>query len=74
MIIGLINKSKEFVKVRNISECCGFIGNYVEGITVYRDKVEIKFKIAVPGENNTLNPLVVGYDLEEMKVRYKKAV
>ena len=75
IIIGLINKSKDFVKTRNISECRGFIGNYVEGITIYREKVEIKLKIAVPDEdNNALNPLVVEYDLKEMKARYKKAV
>ena len=75
ILIGQINKSKEFVEVRNISECRGIIGNYVEGVTIYQDKVAIKFKIAVPDENNNaLNPLVVEYDLEEMKARYKKAV
>ena len=47
----------------------------VEGVTVYRDKVAIKFKIVVPDkDNNALNPLIIEYDLEEMKARYKKAV
>jgi site-specific DNA recombinase len=74
MIAGLINKSKEFVNVRNISECRSFIGSYVESVVVYRDKVEIKFKIAVPDkDNDTLSPFIVQHDLEELKSRYKKA-
>jgi len=41
----------------------------------YREKVEIKFKIAVPNaDNNTLNPLKLEYDLEALKTRYKKVV
>jgi site-specific DNA recombinase len=75
IIIGLINKSKDFVKARNISECRGFIGNYVESVVVCRDKVEVKFKIGVPDKNNgTLLPLIVEYDLEALKEKYKKAV
>jgi hypothetical protein len=63
------------VKARNIVECRGFIGNYVESVTVYRDRVEIKFKIGVPDtDNDTLQPLKVECDLKEMKEKYKKAV
>jgi hypothetical protein len=58
---------------RNISECRHFISNYVESVTVYRDKVEVKFKIAVPdGSNDTLCPLKVEHDLMEVKERYRK--
>jgi site-specific DNA recombinase len=75
MIVGMINKSKELVRVRNISECRSIIGNYVESVTVYRDKVEIKFKIAVPDKDNSmLCPLKVEHDLEALKGKYQKAV
>jgi site-specific DNA recombinase len=72
-IIELINKSKDFVMARNISECRKFIGDYVESVIVYHDKVEIKFKISVPDrDNNTLSPLKVEHDLEVLKEKYRK--
>jgi hypothetical protein len=75
MIIELINKSKELVQVRNISECRDFIGNYVESVIVYRGRVEIKFKIVVPDtNNNTLQPLKIECDLDVVKEKYKNAV
>jgi hypothetical protein len=47
----------------------------VESVTVYRNKVEVKFKIGVPDKNNdTLLPLMVEYDLNELKEKYKKAM
>jgi site-specific DNA recombinase len=74
MIYGMINKSKELVKARNIPECRKIVGTYVESVTVYRDKVEIKFKIAVPDKDNSaLCPLKVERDLEELKGKYKRA-
>jgi hypothetical protein len=70
----MINKSKELVKARNIPGCRNIIGNYVESVTVYRDKVEIKFKIAVPDENNDeLCPLKVERDLKMLREKYQKA-
>ena len=75
VLISLINKSKEIVKARNIADCRDLIGNYVESVTVYRDKVETKFKIGVPdANNNALNPMKIEYDLSELKEKYKKAV
>jgi site-specific DNA recombinase len=74
MIIGMINKSKELVKARNIPECRNIIGNYVESVTVHREKVEIKFKIGAPdNDNGALCPLSVERDLEDVKEKYKKA-
>jgi site-specific DNA recombinase len=74
MIMGLIKKSKESVRLRNITECREFIGNYVESIIVYRKKVEIRFKISVPDTDNyTISPLTVEYDLEALKDKYRKA-
>ena len=73
-IIGMINKSKELVRARNIPECRNIIGNYVESVTIYRERVEIKFKIGVPDKDNgALCPLSVEHDLEEVKEKYKKA-
>jgi site-specific DNA recombinase len=73
MIVGMINKSKELVRERNIPECRNIIGNYVESVTVYRDKVEIKFKIAVPDKDNSmLCPLKVEHNLEALKEKYQK--
>jgi site-specific DNA recombinase len=75
ILIGLINKSKESIKKRNITECRNIIGNYVESVIIYRDKVEIKFKIAVPDPNsNDLLPLKVEETLKMLKEKYKKAV
>jgi site-specific DNA recombinase len=74
MIFGMINKSKELVRARNIPECRNIIGNYVESVIVYRDKVEIKFKIAVPDKDNgALCPLKVEHYLEALKEKYQKA-
>jgi hypothetical protein len=73
MIFGMINKSKELVRVRNIPECRNIIGNYVESVTVYRDKVEIKFKITVPDKDNgALCPLKIEHDLKALKEKYQK--
>jgi site-specific DNA recombinase len=73
MIVGMINKSKELVRVSNIPECRSIIGNYVESVIVYRDKVEIKFKIAVPDKDNSaLCPLKIERDLEALKEKYQK--
>ena len=75
ILTGLINKSRDIVKSRNILECRNLIGNYVESVTIYKDKVEIKFKINVPDEsNNALNPLKIEYDLNMLKAKYKNAV
>ena len=75
VLISLINKSKEIVKARNIADCRDLIGNYVESITVYKDKVETKFKIGIPdANNNALTPMKIEFDLDELKEKYKKAV
>jgi site-specific DNA recombinase len=73
MIIGMINKSKELVKAHNILECRNIIGNYVESVTVHREKVEIKFKIGVPcNDNGALCPLSVERDLEDVNLNSRK--
>jgi site-specific DNA recombinase len=57
-IIELVNRSKEFVKTRNIPECRNFIESYVGKVLVFSDRVEVQFKIHVPdGEGKDITPL-----------------
>jgi site-specific DNA recombinase len=56
-IAQIIAKSKELVEARNISECRKIVSNFVESVVVRMDRVEIKFKINVPDEDNNLSPL-----------------
>lgn len=75
-LVGLITKSKDFIESRNITECRNLVGNYIESVTVYRDRVDILFKIGVPDrdsvEGTGLKPLQTSYDLIELKERYKQ--
>jgi site-specific DNA recombinase len=57
IIAQMIGKSKELVEARSISECRKIVSNFVESVVVRRDRVEIKFKINVPDEDNNLSPL-----------------
>jgi hypothetical protein len=75
MISGLISKSKEFVKARNIAECRMIVANYIERITVFQKRVEIRFKINVPDEdNNTLAPLEIEESRDAIKNEYMKVI
>lgn len=47
-IVELVRKSGTFVKEHNIPECRNFIESYIAKVTVYRERVEIRFKICVP--------------------------
>ncbi|GHV49442.1 hypothetical protein FACS1894204_13840 [Synergistales bacterium] len=75
MLSTLINKSKELVEAGDIGECRKIVSNYIESVTVYYDKVEIKFKVNVPDKtNNTLSPLTSEQSLESLKKAYRKTV
>jgi site-specific DNA recombinase len=57
-IIDLVNRSRDFVKTRNIPECRNFIESYVGKVLVYADKVEVQFKIQVPdADKDSISPL-----------------
>ncbi len=75
-LVGLITKSREFIESKNIVECRNLIGNYIESIIVYRDRVDIRFKIGIPSrdseKNEELKPFQTSLDLMELKGRYKK--
>jgi site-specific DNA recombinase len=71
-IVELINRSKEFVKTRNIPECRNFIESYVGKILVFSDRVEVQFKIHVPEEEEgIIKPLSSGERIELIQQEYK---
>lgn len=75
MVCELVEKSKQFIKSRNLPECKAFINSYVEKVIVYSDKVQVKFKINVPNKDNTaLEPLIVEESKETIYTHYKDAV
>jgi len=74
MIVELINRSKDFVRTKNIPEIRQFIHAYIEKIVVYRDTVECVFKIAVPNEDDTLTPLTSEGNIKDIQREYIKAM
>ena len=73
-IIELINRSGEFIKTRNIPECRNFIESYVDKVIIYGDKVEVKFKIHVPDDDDTISPLASGERIKVLQNGYKRVV
>lgn len=53
-VVDLINRSKSFIKTYNLAECRNLIQHYVEKVAVYRDHVEVLFKINVADEANDI--------------------
>jgi site-specific DNA recombinase len=71
-IIDLVNRSRDFVKTRNIPECRNFIESYVGKVTVYADRVEVLFKIQVPKEPmDNISPLSSGERIGLIQKEYK---
>jgi site-specific DNA recombinase len=71
-IIELVNRSKEFVKTRNIPECRNFIESYVGKVLIFSDRVEVQFKIRVPeGEEGNITPLSSGERIGLIQQEYK---
>ena len=72
MIYELIRQSREFVKTKNISECRGFIQNYIEKVILYRERVEILFKVNLPdGDTDTVTPLKSEGNIRAIQREYK---
>jgi site-specific DNA recombinase len=71
-IIDLVNRSRDFVRTRNIPECRNFIESYVDKVLVYANKVVVQFKIHIPeGENGTISPLSSGERIRLIQQEYK---
>jgi site-specific DNA recombinase len=70
-IVELIERSKNFVRTKNIPECRNFIDSYVEKVIVYGDKVEVFFKIQVPDDTEGIAPLSTGERIGLIQQEYK---
>jgi site-specific DNA recombinase len=69
MVIELINRSKDFIRTRNIPEIRQFINAYVEKVVVYQDTVDVIFKINVPDEDDKLAPMVSNGNIKELQLQ-----
>lgn len=75
IVAQLVEKSKEFVKTKNLPECKTFIKSYVECVTVLEEKVRVVLKVNVPNKDNTgFEPLVVEESIKNIYENYKDAV
>ncbi|MCI1958000.1 MAG: recombinase family protein [Clostridia bacterium] len=75
IVCGLVEKSKEFVKNKNLPKCKAILNTYIEKVVVFSDKVKVVFKIKVPSKNTkTLEPLIIEETLENIYNNYKDAV
>jgi site-specific DNA recombinase len=67
----LLERSREAVKTRNLMECRGLLSSFIESVLVYKDRVEVKFKVQVPGiDDNGLVSIESGEPIEEIKGNY----
>ena len=71
MITDLINKSKDFIRSKNIAECRQFITTYVNRVMIYADRVEVAFNISVPSAENILEPLTAEENIKTIQRKYK---
>jgi site-specific DNA recombinase len=69
----LLERSREAVKTRNLVECRGLMSSFVESVFVYKDRVDVKFKVQVPDgtDDNGLMSLESGEPIEEIKGNYR---
>jgi site-specific DNA recombinase len=75
MLTQMISQAKKAVDTGNILECREVIESFVQSILVYRDRVEVKFKISISDEDNdTLSPLTIEEKLTELKAGYQKVI
>lgn len=75
IVAELVEKSKEFVRTKNLPECKVFINSYIERVTVYEEEVEVKFRLYVPsGNKEEFEPLTVTESLRNVYAHYKDAV
>ena len=71
----LLSRSREIVRTRNLVECRNLIYAFVESIIVYKDKVDVIFKVNVPDiEGHRLIPLRIEQSKAIIIENYGKAV
>ena len=73
MINVLIEKSRESVRARNISECSKFVENYIERVLVFSDRVTVTFKINVIDSDGSqdADPLTCEESIKTLQREYK---
>jgi len=73
-IQSLIERSRDFVRAKNIPECRNFIENYVKKVLVYSDSVEVIFKIHVPSDddNTAVVPLTSHEVIKTLQQEYRE--
>lgn len=75
IVSELVEKSKDFIKSKNLPQCKIFIESYIDRVMVFDEYVEVKFKINVPTKDNSgFEPLVVRSTLKNIYDNYKDAV
>lgn len=68
----LVERSRDFVRTKNIPECRNFIESYVERVTVYHDRVEVQFKIHIPDDSReNLVPLKSEGQIKMIQADYR---
>jgi hypothetical protein len=75
MLTEMIHRTKEALDAGNVAEHRSVIEHYIDSVTVWNDKVEVRFKINIPDEeNDALSPLTTEGKLAELRADYKKTV
>ena len=74
-----LSKFKEFMKGNNYIECKNFINQYIDKIIVYKDKVEVTFKVAsaifnasFPDDNSGMLKIIIEISRTELKTLPKQ--
>ena len=71
----LLVQSREIVRTRDLVECRNLIYAFVDTVMVYRDRVEVVFKVNVPdAEGRNLIPLRMVQSKEDLIEGYRKAI
>lgn len=72
VICQLINNSREFILTKNLPECRSFIENYIEKVLVYKDRVEVLFKVNIPDNNgHTINQVRSQENIKALQKEYR---
>ena len=74
-----LSKFKEFMKENNYIECKNFINQYIDKIIVYKDKVEVTFKVAsaifnasFPDDKSGMLKIIIEISRTELKTLPKQ--
>ena len=74
-----LSKFKEFMKENNYIECKNFINQYIDKIIVYKDKVEVTFKVAsaifnasFPDDKSGMLKIIIEISRTELKALPKQ--